>query len=241
MTKRKEERRELLKEDEILSGLERIARYIQEEPTKVFGWTAGIVLALALFFGYNAYQKSQAIDNAGDLYKAEKILGTNIDDEKSELKFDSNKAKFEAALVELDKVIASHSGMVADQAILYKINCLTTLGRQDEVKALYEKIAGGNQALRFIGIQGLGDLHMAAKEYDAAIKQYEQLLSDKANKDLAHYKIAKACQGKGDDTQAREHLQKVLDTYADVEDGEKPPIHFKVKELMDELDEKGQS
>jgi len=240
MTKRKEERRELLKEDEILSGLEQVARYIQEQPTKVFGWTAGIVLALAFFFGFNAYQESQAIKNAGDLYKAEKILGTDITDEKAELKFDSNKAKFEAALAELDKVIASHSGAIADQATILKINCLTTLGRQDEVKALYEKLSNGSATLRFVGIQGLGDIHLANKEYDAAVAQYEKLLGDVTSKDLALYKMARACKDKGDEAKAREHLQKVLDAYADLDDAEKPPIHYKVKELKDELDKKDQ-
>lgn len=240
MTKRKDERRELLKEDEILSGLEQVARYIQEKPTQVFGWTAGVVLALALFFGYGAFQDSQSIKNAGELYKAEKILGTAINDEKAEMKFDSEKAKYEAALAELDKVIASQSGAVGDQAILLKINCLTSLGRQDDVKALYEQIAGGNKNLRFVGIHGLGDIHMANKEYDQAVEQYKKMLDDETNKDLANYKIAKACKDKGDDATAREHLQKVLDAYADMEDTDKPPIHFKVKELIDELDEKKQ-
>ena len=91
MTKRKDERRELLKEDEILSKMEKIARYMQQNPMQVGLILAGI-LGLALLLSIMQERGRAAVnERAATLYKAEKILQTDISDENAELKFASQK------------------------------------------------------------------------------------------------------------------------------------------------------
>ena len=242
MTKRKDERRELLKEDELLSGMEKVAHYIQENPQRVLTWSVAIIAGLAILFGSQAYMKSQKVVAAGDLYKAEKILDTDITDEKAELKFDSEKAKYTAALEEVDKVIESQSGLVKNQAIMLKIRCLSSLGRSDETKELYEMLAGDSGKMKIFGIKGLADYHFVKKDYDKAINHYEQLRSlDSVSSELSDYRIAECHKEKGDTAKAREILDGIVEKYKDTEATERPPIHFKAEQMLTELKEDNSS
>ena len=234
MTKRKDERRELLKEDELLSGMERVARYIQNQPKKVFGIGGAVLLLLALIFGYGAWQRQQDVQAAGDLYRAEKILATNLEDPEAEFSFATETEKLEAALEELDKVIDQYSGPVQKQAYIYKVSCLIGLGRYEEVESTYASLAQGG-SLQFLGIKGLADMYLAREAFDDALAQYQRLLdTDQFNPDQIKFHMAECYQGKGDLTQAKALLEEIVEAYKDQE--EKPPVHFRVQQMLTDLE-----
>ncbi len=241
MTKRKDERRELLKEDEILSGLEQAARYIQREPKKVGIWSGGVIVVLAIFFGLTAFREKARNDSAFALYQAEKILRTDINDENAKLKFESEKAKYEAALVELDQVIATNSGVVKQQAIAYKIMCLTDMGKQEELEKLYSELVNEGGYLKFIGSVGRADMYFANDRFDDALAAYDSLMNDGGAavhiKELVKYKKAACFKGKGNHDEARRLLKELVDEYEGSEDANKPPILAKAQELLSELEE----
>lgn len=240
MTKRKEERRELLKEDEFHSFLERMARYIQQNSKQVTVFAVAALAALAAFFMWIQHLDGKRNDQAQALYAAEKIISTDISDENAELKFDSEKAKYEAALVELDKVIDSQSGIVKQQAILQKVSTLVHLGRQDEIEALYKDVVENDQGLKAFGLMGLGDYYHAKEQYQNAREQYGKLESLRGVPDLSdlvRYKVALSYKEEGDLDNAKTQLDQLVQSYEGTEDdAAKPPILAKAQQLLDELE-----
>ncbi|MDJ0834917.1 MAG: hypothetical protein QNK37_00290 [Acidobacteriota bacterium] len=242
MTKRKDERRELLKEDEFLSGMEKAARYMQQNPAQV-------LIALAVFLGlvaaltiYQAQNLKSANQRASAIYEAEKILQTNIDDETAELKFANNREKYEAALAKLNEVIPELSGIARHQAMVMKIGCLTSLGVTEELAELYGELADqGEGSVKLIGMMGQADLNLAEGRYDEAIDIYDRIEAAKLNgaayEDLIIYKKALCLKGKGDETTARQELAALVDRYEGDESAQgEPPVLIKVRELLEELE-----
>ncbi len=234
MTKRKDQRRELLKEDEFLSILERIARYAQNEPRKMLIGVIGFVVVLALIFGGMAYIRGQRTASAATLYDAEKILAANLEDENSEFKFASEQDKYEAALEKLDEVISSTSGAAKHQAIAYKISCLVNLGRQDEVEGLYKTLANA-PGFKTFGLMGLGDYHLARGQHQEALAQFERLSDSGLASvgELAYYKKAQCYKAMGENDKARDELNKILNRS---EENAQSPMTAKARALMDELE-----
>lgn len=238
MTKRKDERRELLKEDELHSFLERVARYVQQNLRQVI---LGSVVLLILLFAISKYADhsvSRRDEQAQALYGAEKILDTDIADEKAKLKFASEKEKYEQALVILDETISSQSGVVKQQAIISKIAVLVNLGRQTEIEDLYQSIIGSDKHLKMFGLMGLGEFYLAEARFQDARTQFSKLktLGDFDLGDLAHYKLALCYQAEEDLEKAKSELSQLIDAYEGEEDAvKKPPILVKAQQLYDEI------
>jgi predicted negative regulator of RcsB-dependent stress response len=237
MTTRKEKRRELLREDEFHSIVDKIRRYIRENPRQVL---VGSVLFLALlgaFFGWKAHLDNKKDALAQILYKAEKILDTNLDDTEKKPAYASEKEKLEAAIEELDIVIDAQSGVVRQQAMVYKIRCLIDLGRQDEVEPLYTELTQKDYGFKFMALMGLGDMYAARGEYDKALGFYDQMIKahdGEAMKSLVRYKKAICYKDSGDEAKAREELDSLVNEYG-VEETDKPPVIAKAQQLLDEL------
>jgi len=239
MTKRKDERRELLKEDEFHSFLERVARYSQQNSRQVTIAAAATLILLAAFFLWIRHLDTKRNDQAQELYSAEKILNTDLNDEQAELKFDSENAKYEAALKELDTVIASNSGVVKQQAIIQKVSALVHLGRQDEIEGLYQELAASDQGLKAFALMGLGDLYLSEGRYKEARDQYSQLEGLRGvpkMADLVRYKMAVCYKEEGELDSAKAELDQLVQSYSDEDDASKPPIFNKARQLLDELE-----
>lgn len=237
MTKRKEERRELLRDDEFHSLLEQWALKIKEDPKKFIGAIIGVVVALGLVFGYLSYSSKARMDQAATLFEVEKIMNTVIDDPSAELKFSTEKEKLDKALAEVNKVIASSSAATLAQAKALKIKILIDLGKEDEVESLFQDLAGSGGSFRIQGLTGLGDFYVANGRYDDALAQYNALASGQgATPDLEEFaklKMAECHKAKGDLEAAKRELTELIGRYPEEQDA--PPTVALAKTLLEEI------
>lgn len=237
MTKRKDERRELLKEDELLSRMDRAARYTQDNPGIVFGGLALLLLVVGGISAAGAMSQSSANEQAATIYKTEKILESDLSAEDAEYSTELQRA--EAALTELDGSLGELSGVARHQALALKANLLITLGRQDETEAIYSELADkGKGALKLIGISGMGDFLLGEQKYDEAANWYDQL-SQAGGEDfvaLVTYKKAVIKQKQGDEAGAASDLSALIDQYEGTDDA-KPPVLTQAQQLLTELTE----
>ena len=240
MTKRKDERRELLKEDEIHSFLDKLAHKIQEDPTKYFGGLAAFLVVLAAIFFFFDYRESAAKQEAAALFTVTEILGTDIEDKDAELQFDSETAKFEAALTELNDILSSHSGAVAQQARIFKVQVLQDLGRYEEVEAIYREIIAKGGGFQIFGQLGIADIAFAKGDYDLAMSEYNKLTNMGGKmpdlSDWVAYKLALCYKEKGESSEALNQVNMVLDKYG-TDLTTAPPVANLAKTLKDELEE----
>jgi len=201
MTKRKEERRELLKHDEFLTKMELAARYIQAHPRKVSMWVAVVVLVLAgIAGGINVYRGKQD-QAAANLYNARNAFLRTADDANFDTKYETEKEKNEAALKELDELLASASGASRFQGLIYKASCLMELGQMDDAVSTYEELAKAPGEYGIMGLLGLGDLYVGREDYDKGLDYFRQV-DGKSGKeffeDIVKMRIATAQEKKGD-------------------------------------------
>lgn len=238
MTKRKEQRRELLKEDEFLSFVEKAIKYAQDNSKRVLTITAIVVVGLIVIFGGLRLWERSREQNAEALYQAEKIMDTDLEDPNADLKFETETAKFEAAIEALDQVIDSQSGAIRDQAIIRKIACLMNLGRQLEVEPLYRQLAESRGAFDGLGEIGLGDFYAAQGEYDQALDHYNKALTRQqgtAYEDLIHLKMAQSFKDKGDLTTARVEIDALMAKLDAQPQEQRSPLYQKAKDLQNTL------
>lgn len=238
MTKRKDERRELLKEDDIHSFLERVGRYIQQNFMQVVFATVAAFALVAGLIAWVRYQGKQQNEQAAVLYTAEKILNADPSDPNAE-KFASERERYEKALGELDKVIASTSGVVRQQALLHKIKVLNHLGQQDKIEPLYQEVIKKDEGLKVFGLVGLGNFYISEGKFKEAREQFEIINTLRGVpdlKDFVDYQRAFCFKQEGDKSSAQKELKLLVDRYANEEDAaKKPPILTKAQQLLDEL------
>lgn len=238
MTKRKEERRELLKEDEFQTFFEKTARGIQEEPAKYLGPFVGVLVVMAAIFGFFAYQRSVAVKSAADLYQVEQILRVEPGDEKADFQFDDRTQQLEAALQKLDEVIGQHSGAIAQQARVQKVRVVQDLGRYDGLEALYSDIIANDSGFALFGHSGLADYYFAKADYEKAKSHYNKIANLGSNlpdmTDWVDYNLARCFKAEGNLKEARIRLNKILDKFG-TDMSSAPPAATQAKELMDEL------
>jgi len=243
MTKRKDERRKLLQEDEFLNRMERAARYTQQNPWRVAAWFALLFVLAGAWSAYGVLSNNKSGEQATLLYsKVEKQLQTPFDDEKAEVKYASKKEKHEALLSGLDEIIQSESGVIQKEAVIYKIGRLIDLGRHDELKDLYTQLVDKGGNLKFMGLLGLGDMLFAEEKYAEAISKYEAINSLKGAdfEDLVIYKVALCHQASGDLDSAKTGLGALVDRFQGSEKSP-PPILSKARELLEEIEGSSES
>lgn len=238
MTKRKDERRELLKEDEFQTFFDQTARGIQENPVKYLGPFVGALAVLAAIFGFMAYQRSVAVKSAADLYTVEEMLRVEPGDEKADYQFDNKTQQLEAALQKLDEVISSHSGAIAQQARIQKVRVLQDLGRYDGLEAVYNDIISNQNGFAIFGHAGLADFYFAKGDYENAKSHYNKLANLGSQMpdmtDWVDYNLARCFKEEGNIKEARIRLNKILDKYG-TDMSSAPPAATQAKELLDEL------
>ncbi|MCB9396930.1 MAG: hypothetical protein H6510_03860 [Acidobacteria bacterium] len=238
MTKRKEERRELLKQDEFLTRMERAIRYSQDHASRVMMLVAAGIVVVGLIFGLQAFRSHQDHQAAQVLYKGEKILLTEADDPQAELKFEDEKAKNEAALAELEKAISSTTGEIQAQARVRAIGCLVALGRNEDTLAHYEALSKSNGIYASLGYMGLGEYYRAKKDYAKALQAFNDCFNTLSGTDgladLLKYRIAMTYKDQGDTAKAIQELEVLINKYAE-DTSKQPTFYSKAKTLLDDL------
>lgn len=238
MTKRKDERRELLKEDDFLSFLERSAQYISQNRQRVLIISLAVFAGLIAIFGMRTYLESQRYDQAGLIYQVEEILQVDPNETRPEFQFDTDKERYEAAHAKLEEILPQLDGSSRVQGLLYKVECMTMLGKTEGIDGVLKEIADSGNLLAFVGVVGLGDFYLAEEQYDDAIAQYNRLLRLPPAPEmdvLANYKIAQVHQDRGDLDKAKKALQDLKAKYDDADPGSKPPLMTDVDTLLEEL------
>ncbi|CAM2008490.1 tetratricopeptide repeat protein [Acanthopleuribacter pedis] len=241
MTKRKDERKELLKTDEFKAALESGISQTKESPRTVIGAVVGAFALLGLIFLVMSFRDNAAKNAAGQVYQIEGPLFAQVDDTRDRFDFSSERQKYEQALAEAENTIPSLSGAAKQQALLLKAGALAALGRQDEIPAVYEEVLKGDSGYHFFAHKGLGDYHFAKKAFDEALSHYDKLAKSGSvvpdMQDFVNYQRARCFQGKNDFAQARTLANAVIDRYKDKEAVDRSPVYRKVEELLKELDE----
>ena len=129
--------------------------------------------------------------------------------------FKTEKDRRDAALVELDKVIASWSSTGAGRdARLVRAGLLYDLGRYDdaiaEYRAFLSRAPRGN--LKALGHEGLGYVYEAKGELDKALVEYRLIMqAGDFYRDRALYDQARVQERKGDRPAAQKLYQEILD------------------------------
>ena len=244
MTKRKEARRELLKHDEFLTKMERAARFIQTNPSKISMWVALVVLVLAGVAGGINYYQNNMDKAASGLYLAEKSFLRTLDDPDSETKFETEKEKNEASLKELEAYTSQSSGKNRLQALFYKASCEMELGLVDQAQETYTEISKDSGEYGIMGLICLGDLNMGKDDFAKALENYKEI-DNKSGKplfeDIVKYRIAKAYQKSGDLKSAEMELESLVQKYETLENTQKPPVHQDALDLLEEIKTKNEA
>jgi predicted negative regulator of RcsB-dependent stress response len=238
MTKRKEERRELLKQDEFLTRMERVLRALQENPRHLFLAGAAFLLVLALIVGFQVFRSNRVEEGALALFQGEKILLTELDDAQAERKFASEAEKQEAALVEFERAIATQSGEIQAQARIRAIGCLVNLGRPADTLPHYQALSKSQGVYAPIGFLGMGDCLREQGDFKAALDAYNAGFSVVTDKDtlfdLFKYRMAQTYVDSGDSNNAIAELEALVSKYAD-DPGSQPPYFSKAKTMLEDL------
>ncbi len=238
MTKRKDRRRELLKQDEFLSSMERAVRYAQANPRKVGMWVFTVVVVLSLIAGGLKYTQITKDKNAEALYQAERTYLRPLDDAAFDTKYETEKEKNEAALKSLDTYVSKASGNDRAQGLIYKASCQMELGKMDEAEATYSELAKESGSYGAIGQIGLGDIYFGKKDYDKALGSYKKVLSNRDKAlfdDFVKLRISVLYKEKGDLENAELELESLVQKYDSLEDAEKPPLYQDAKTLLEEI------
>ncbi|MCB1042139.1 MAG: tetratricopeptide repeat protein [Acidobacteria bacterium] len=239
MTKRKDEIRELLKEDEFLSYMERGIKYAQANRSRVIMAAVAFFVAIGAAIGMYEWQKVRSDKSAQALYEVEDMLLRSIDDPLAKVKFESEKEKNEAVLAKLDEVISSDSGVVADQARLHKVAVLVNLGRQAEAVKMYEDMSRSGGLMGLFAKMGLADYYLGEGDSEKALTLYNGVINSPEGRshfeDLAKYRIAECYRKQGDDATAREQLEAIVAKYENADPADQAPIFQKAKSMLDEI------
>ncbi len=240
MTKRKEQRRELLKEDEFLSYMERGIRYAQSHRSQTVGLVVAFFAVIGIGIGIFEWNKSKHENAAQMLFEVEQLMLQAYDDPDADQKFESEQAKNEAVLGKLDAIIGGQTGISADQAQIHKVAILLNLGRESDALDTYKGLANRSGEMGLFALIGLGDFYLGANQPDEALNFYNQVLArpdgKAAYEDLIKYKMAQCYKEKGDENTAREELESIVGKYESVDD--KAPIFQQAKTMLDEINQK---
>ena len=179
-------RHEILKEDRFMLTLEEIRDFYLAKQKGILLGIAGCGLAALLTFGasyYSAHQNEKAKD---ELSKALKIyhapITVSVPEQNpgstSELSFPNSNERFEKALAEFQKIIASHaSGPVGKIAKYYAGLCLRELNKNGEAIALLEPLSKEKSDYGALALVALASVYESSGNLTKAAEVYQQIVN----------------------------------------------------------------
>jgi len=146
MTAKRLTRKELLRQDEFLTTVEKTQQFWEDHRNAIIIGATSVVVAVALIIGGISYFKAREGRGAAALTEALRpyhgsVLGqqTSPRPVADQLQFSSEVEKYEQAITALDGVIDSYGGTEAGKvARLYRGHTLYNLGRYAEALEAYE-------------------------------------------------------------------------------------------------------
>jgi tetratricopeptide (TPR) repeat protein len=138
--------------------------------------------------------------------------------------FKTDKERAEAALKEVDALLAGQHGALAPQARVERGRLLLALGRTDEAISTYQQVLGGklDARFRFLATEGLGYAQEAKGDLNAAAATFAKLGSDYPSskeggfyQDRAGYHQARLAELRGNSGDAKRLYREVLDKNPD--------------------------
>lgn len=146
MTARKFTRKELLRQDEFLTSMEKTQQFWEDYRNAVLIVAASVVVVVVLIIGGISFFKAREARGAAALTEALRpfhgsVLGqqTSPRADAGQMQFASRSEKYEEAIAALDGVVDSYGGTEAGKvARLYRAHALFNLGRYAEAREAYE-------------------------------------------------------------------------------------------------------
>ena len=213
-TSKKDERKELLKEeDAFIDAANQSIAWVDKNKKAVIAGTLGLSLAIALGWGGLQAKDGQAQENSRELSAALAILDADLVSEGIPANptgtpptFESDEARLEGTLAALQAVAASSGA--GQLAKFYSADVLVKLGKKDEAKAALRALAGElsqSDSLYFLAVERLAYLLEETGAAEEAIKEFERLSAPGGTfyRDQAQYQIARIHQAQGRTEKAR--------------------------------------
>jgi len=203
-------RRELVREDEITSRLERVAVYVVDHPRPIL-WGIAAVAAIAIAAtGWNLYAASRdegAQSELGELIRTYHDLTT----------FESDDARYQATLLQATAIDEAYGSLPAGRiARYYAALGHEGLGETEEAVSLLEGLAeSSDSAVEPLARFALGQLYKKGGQFDAAIDVYQELLdSGQYARVPLVFELAQLNEAVGRTEEARGYYDSILTNYS---------------------------
>lgn len=223
----KKELRRSIKEDELVSGVERVMTFVVKNRTQVQYAALALVLAIGGGWGYSAWRAQQSRDAEAAFASALEIFSAPV---RAELPagaqlpegtrvFDTAAEKFEQAAAAFDGVerrFGSHP--VGLRARYFSALARIESGHAAEARKILEDLAarGGGGLEPALARLALAELLRKLGETDKAVEEFRKLASDPAwplPKDYALMELAQTLDDAKKAAEARSAYQRLVDEY----------------------------
>lgn len=226
MTARKLSRKELLRQDEFLTSMERTQQFWEEHKNVILIGAVAVVVAVILIVGGISFFKAREAKGAAALSEALRpyhgtVLGqtpARADDD--QLQFASDTEKFQESISALDGVIDKYSGTEAGRvARLYRAHSLFNLGRYAEALEEYQSFrnSAGNGYLSGLALLNMAQCRRMEGDLPAAADTYQELIESASELqfplDTALCALADCSLESGDREKAASLYQRVVDEF----------------------------
>jgi tetratricopeptide (TPR) repeat protein len=188
MTARKLTRKELLRQDEFLTTMEKAQQFWEEHRNFILIGIAAVAVLVILVVGGISFWKAREAKGAALLSEALRpyhgvVLGqqTQTPDmaNDDQMQFSSDAEKFQASITALDGVVDNYGGTEAGRvARLYRAHSLFNLGRYAEALEEYQSFrdAYGNGYLSGLALLNMAQCRKQEGDYPAAAATYQELI-----------------------------------------------------------------
>jgi tetratricopeptide (TPR) repeat protein len=208
-SRRKLTRKDLVRQDEFGSRLEQAAVYVVDHPQPFLLGIAGVVVVAVAAMGWTLYAGSRN-------ESAQAALGSVIRAYHDLSAFESDEARYQAALAEANRVGETYGGLPAGRiARYYAALSHEGLGEIDEaVRLLGELAASSDAVIRPVARYALGQTYKRQQDFDRAIGVYQDLLeSGEHSAPALVFEIAQLHEAAGRPAEARSSYESLLANY----------------------------
>jgi tetratricopeptide (TPR) repeat protein len=227
MTARKLTRKELLRQDEFLTSMEKTQKFWEEHRSVILIGAVSIVVVAFLIVGGISFFKAREAKGAVALTEALRpyhgsVLGqqTPARATDDQLQFPSATEKYQQSISALDGVIDGYDGTDAGRvARLYRAHSLFNLGRYAEARAEYQAFrdTAGSGYLSGLALLNMAQCSELESDYPAAVAACQELIDSAAEfqfpLDTALYALADCHLESGDQEQAASLYQRVVEEF----------------------------